>query len=124
LRVLPVPGKLRASTFSIDHIRPQSDEGETALENLALACQGCNSHKYDKTQGTDPLTGEPVSLFHPRTQSWTDHFSWNEDFTLIIGLSPTGRATVNTLHLNRRNVVNVRAALYAIGKHPPSETNE
>jgi hypothetical protein len=94
------------------------------LENLALACQGCNSHKYDKTQGTDPLTGEPVSLFHPRKQSWTDHFSWNEDFTLIIGLSPTGRATVNTLYLNRPNVVNVRMTLYAIGKHPSFEANE
>ena len=92
------------------------------MENLALACQGCNCHKYDKTQGFDPVTGELASLFHPRRQAWKDHFAWNYDFTLIVGLTPTGRATVETLRLNRENVVNVRMVLYTFGKHPPPET--
>lgn len=44
---------------------------------------------------------------------------WSDDFTLIIGLTPTGRATIETLFLNREGVVNLRQLLYAIGKHPP-----
>jgi hypothetical protein len=107
--------------FSIEHILPQSTEEEIDLENLALACQACNNHKYDKTQGFDPITGELVSLFHPRRETWKIHFAWSFDYTLIVGLTPTGRATIETLQLNRQNVVNVRAFLYEVGKHPPAE---
>ena len=32
--------------FSVEHIKPQSAGGNSTLENLALACQGCNGHKY------------------------------------------------------------------------------
>jgi len=63
-------------------------------------------------------------LFHPREQSWDEHFAWNEDFTLILGLTPTGRATIEALHLNRSGLVNLRRVLYAIGEHPPKPTNE
>jgi len=38
---------------------------------------------------------------------------------LIIGLTPTGRATVEVLKLNREGLVNLRQVLYAAGKHPP-----
>ncbi len=80
--------------FSIEHIIPASCKGETVLDNLALACQGCNNHKYTKTEGRNPINGEIVPLYHPRQQLWQDHFTWNDDFTLIVGLTPTGRATV------------------------------
>jgi hypothetical protein len=43
---------------------------------------------------------------------------------LIIGLTPTGRATIEALHLNRANVVNLRRVLYALGEHPPAEIEE
>ena len=109
--------------FSVEHIVPRSRGGKTALDNLALACQGCNNHKYTKTEGTDPVTGDIVSLYHPRRQRWRDHFTWNEHFTLIIGLTPTGRATVGTLRLNREGLVNLRRILYAMGEHPPVETD-
>jgi hypothetical protein len=33
--------------------------------------------------------------------------------------TPTGRATIETLFLNREGVVNLRQLLYPIGKHPP-----
>ena len=39
--------------FSVEHIVPRSQGGATTLENLALACQGCNNHKYNKTKGRD-----------------------------------------------------------------------
>lgn len=37
----------------------------------------------------------------------------------IIGLTPTGRATVEALRLNRPEVVNLRRLLFAHGEHPP-----
>jgi hypothetical protein len=110
--------------FSIEHIIPRSAGGETVLDNLALSCQGCNNHKYNKTEGRDPVSGDTVPLYHPRKQRWSNHFAWNEDFTLIIGLTPTGRSTVEALQLNREGVVNLRRVLYAMGEHAPVEWNE
>ncbi|MTJ53935.1 HNH endonuclease [Anabaena sp. UHCC 0253] len=107
--------------FSIEHILPRSQGGMTSLDNLALSCQGCNNHKYNKTEGIDQISGNVVSIYHPRQQQWNKHFAWNDDFTLVIGLTPTGRATVETLQLNREGVVNLRRVLYAIGEHPPAE---
>lgn len=62
--------------FSVEHIVPRCCGGKTILDNLALACQGCNNHKYTKTEGCDPVTGDIVPLYHPRRQVWSDHFGW------------------------------------------------
>jgi len=105
--------------FSIEHILPGSKRGPTDLDNLALACQGCNNHKYNKTHAPDPVTGDRVPLYHPRQQRWHDHFSWNHDYTLVVGLTPTGRATAAALQLNRPGLVNLRRILYAASEHPP-----
>lgn len=107
--------------FSIEHIEPRSREGATHPENLALACQGCNNHKYNRIEAPDPITGRAVALFHPRRQLWRDHFAWNEDASLILGLTSTGRATVESLRLNRDGLVNLRRILFAAGEHPPPE---
>ncbi len=108
--------------FSAEHIDPRSREGETALDNLALSCQGCNNHKYTKREAPDPISGQPVPLFHPRRQRWADHFRWSDDCTQIIRLTPTGRATVEALHLNRPGLVNLRRVLFRAGEHPPPES--
>jgi 5-methylcytosine-specific restriction endonuclease McrA len=105
--------------FSTEHITPRSQEGDNTLDNLAWACQGCNNHKYNKTHFSDPVTGEQVPLFHPRRQRWQDHFAWNADCTLVVGMTPTGRATVVALQLNRPGLVNLRRILAAAGEHPP-----
>ena len=107
--------------FAIEHIIPFIENGKTMLSNLAFACQGCNGHKYTHTTGRDPATRKEIPLFNPRTQKWIDHFTWNDDFTLIIGKTATGRATVDTLQLNREGCINLRRALFAFGKHPPIE---
>jgi hypothetical protein len=85
---------------------------------------GMQQSKYTKTQGYDPLTGELVPLYQPRQQRWRDHFVWNADFALIVGLTPTGRATVETLRLNREGLINLRRILYAMGEHPPAKVDE
>jgi len=106
-------------SFSIEHIIPESLGGQTTLDNLALACQSCNNHKYTKITGYDPITQAIVPLYHPRHHQWVDHFAWNEDCTLMIGLTPIGRATIETLHLNKPGMVNLRRILYSAGEHPP-----
>lgn len=98
---------------------PQAEGGTWAIENLAFSCQGCNNHKYIFITAIDPLSGAIVPLYHPRQQHWADHFTWNEDFTFVIGLTPTGRATVHKLRLNREGVCNLRRALRVISEHPP-----
>ena len=45
-----------------------------------------------------------------------------EYYLRITGLTPIGRATVETMQLNRDGLVNMRRVLYAIGEHPPQET--
>jgi hypothetical protein len=107
--------------FSIEHIQPRAANGPTAAENLALACQGCNGHKAAKTAAPDPETGGLAELFHPRRHAWPEHFAWSEDGSEVIGLTPTGRATVVLLRLNRPPLVNLRHALIAINAHPPQE---
>lgn len=105
--------------FSAEHIIPKSREGATDLDNLALSCQTCNNHKYNKLEGLDPETDAFAPLFHPRQQQWNKHFTWSEDTTHIIGLTPTGRATVRTLDMNRESLINLRRILHRDGKHPP-----
>lgn len=106
-------------SFSVEHIIPKSKGGKTTLNNLALACQGCNNYKYNKTEWHDPINNKLIALYNPRQQVWNQHFAWNENFTIVIGLTPTGRATVEALKLNLEGVVNLRQVLYSAGEHPP-----
>ncbi|HEY7492482.1 MAG TPA: HNH endonuclease [Candidatus Tectomicrobia bacterium] len=103
----------------MDHIIPRSLGGSTTADKLALSCHGCNQHKPTRTAIPDPVTAALAPLFHPREHRWEEHFAWNDDFTLILGLTPTGRATIAALQLNRPGLVNLRRVLYAISEHPP-----
>ncbi len=89
------------------------------MDNLALACQGCNSHKHIKIEAIDPVIQRLAPLYHPRRQRWHDHFGWSTDYTQIVGLTPTGRATVATLRMNRQSLINLRRVLTLIQEHPP-----
>jgi HNH endonuclease len=111
--------RFATQSFSVEHILPRALGGTDELENLALSCQGCNNHKFTRTALIDPITKLEASLFHPRVDAWSEHFIWSEDYSRIIGLTPSGRASVLGLQLNRDGVVNLRKALFALGKHPP-----
>jgi len=115
------PERYSPDPFAVEHIVPVIKGGTTTLSNLALSCQGCNSHKYDKTEGRDPVSKKVAPLYHPRRQRWSDHFTWNEDCTLVIGLTPTGRATVAEMDLNREGLINLRDLLILVKRHPPEE---
>jgi hypothetical protein len=106
----------------IDHIIPVACGGSDDEENLWLSCPFCNGHKSDKTHETDPQTRVSVPLFNPRTQKWSDHFRWADDGIRIVGLTPTGRATVIALHLSDdRDALTVRGFWVQAGWHPPPE---
>ncbi|GAB4457169.1 MAG: HNH endonuclease signature motif containing protein [Armatimonadaceae bacterium] len=105
--------------FAIEHIVPEALGGATEEANLALSCLGCNSFKGAFVTGYDPITNTETELFHPRQQMWTEHFVWSADTTQILGLTASGRATVERLRLNRPGLVNLRAALRHFGVHPP-----
>lgn len=113
------PGRYSPQTLSVDYLVPRHAGGQMNADNLALSCQGCNSHKAAKIEVTDPVTGVAVALFNPRRQRWHDHFAWDDDHLRVTGLTPTGRATVEALQLNREGLMNMRYLLYVVGEHPP-----
>ena len=113
------PAEYVPDPLVVEHIIPRSRGGSHRLSNLALSCHGCNGYKYTSVEAVDPFSGEPAPLYNPRRHMWREHFVWSEDSAHLLGLTPTGRATIARLDLNRPSVVNLRALLRMVGKHPP-----
>lgn len=105
-------------TFEIEHIIALFVGGTNELINLAFSCSGCNNRKGYKIKAIDPISGIFVPLFNPRTDKWKENFEWTDNFSIVEGITPQGRATVELLQLNRNGVVNLRKALFAYGVHP------
>jgi len=81
--------------------------GVARYSNLALACFHCNRNKSNHDEAIDPLTGLGQSIFSPRKDQWSQHFIWSITGTEIVGLTPTGRATIQLLRLNRSRIQNI-----------------
>ena len=94
--------------LQIEHIIPIKHGGSDELDNLGLACAECNLKKSSDLAGFDPKTNELTPLFHPRLQSWGEHFAWNG--FQIIGTTAVGRTTVRVLDLNSAPRLRVRLA--------------
>jgi hypothetical protein len=103
----------------VDHIVPITLGGPDTSDNLAACCWGCNSHKSAAMRALDPREGRLVALFHPRRQKWSEHFAWSPDGLRILGLTAVGRATLLKMNLSRQGLLNLRAVLNLVGKHPP-----
>ena len=112
--------ELTGAMLTIDHIIPESLGGKTMAENLCLACWDCNRIKHNRVAAVDPLTSRTIPLFHPQRQHWSEHFSWDNQGIRIVGQTPTGRATVLALRLNRRSLVQARRKWVQAGWHPPN----
>jgi hypothetical protein len=104
--------------MSVEHILARARQGSNDLENLALACQGCNAYKWACVEAFDEVSGTSVPLFHPRQQQWDEHFAWSEDFTRVVAKTSTGRVSIIRLQLNRTELVNFRRLLILAGVHP------
>ena len=110
-----LPQDCQEATFHIDHIVPEILGGQGIVENLALACVSCSLRKAARVQARDPQSGMLAQIYHPRMNSWADHFRWTAGWK-IIGKTPTGRATIAALRMNRPSIVGIRQLLAAVGR--------
>jgi hypothetical protein len=107
--------------MEVDHLIPWAEGGPTVEDNLWLICTGCNKRKSNRIAALDSETRRLAPLFDPRRNIWREHFSWSADGALMVGLTPTGRATVEALGLNRPELVRARRRWVAVGWHPPAD---
>ncbi len=107
--------------FEIEHLIPEALGGATAEENLWLACRECNGRKGIRIAAADPLTGDLAPLFNPRTQRWSKHFRWVATGDQLSGLTPSGRATIRALGINRPKRILARQFWVQAGWHPPKD---
>jgi hypothetical protein len=96
------------ATFHVDHVVAQQhvDEPEDDPKGLALACDRCNFCKATNLSSIDPVTRKIVRLFNPRQDAWDEHFVM--EGAEIVGLTPTGRATVRLLQMNAKHRLELR----------------
>lgn len=105
----------------VDHILLLAAGGSSRLQNLGLACYRCNEFKGSRTEAPDPEGGQMTPLFHPRCDVWPTHFAWQADQVTLAGLTPAGRVTIVTLHLNDPWLLEARKLWVVLGLHPPLE---
>jgi HNH endonuclease len=99
--------------FHVEHIVPRQHSGDNGLENLCWACSRCNLHKGPNLVSIDTESGQVVSLFNPRLEEWIDHFSIVD--ARIMGLTTTGRVTVQLLRMNDARRIALRHELIEQG---------
>jgi hypothetical protein len=92
--------------FHVEHIVSRQHGGTDDPGGLALACDRCNAYKGPNLTSIDPDTGIVTALFNPRGDVWSDHFAAHGGH--ILGLTPTGRATVRLLNMNALRRVELR----------------
>ncbi len=105
------------ATFHVDHVVPRAAEGETVIDNLALACVSCSLRKGARTTAIDRETGGLIEIFHPRSDSWSEHFEVGVTCE-IFGRTSAGRATVVLLRMNRPVAVAIRREENACDRWP------
>ncbi len=98
----------------IDHIRAEKHGGTTVSANLCLSCFECNRHKGSDLSGIDPITDDVIPLFHPRKDTWHEHFKILQIGT-IEGITAKGRTTVKLLQFNQEERVMQRQNLILLG---------
>jgi HNH endonuclease len=97
----------------VDHMIAEKHGGPTTAVNLALACTICNKAKGSDVASIDPVDGEVVRLYRPRTDRWLEHFVLRDGE--IVALTPIGQVTVRLLQFNRPGRIAERQLLAAAG---------
>ncbi len=104
------PAIVHQFSYHVDHIISEQHRGSTDFNNLAWCCPECNAYKGTNLSTYLPEEGLIVNLFNPRKESWSEHFSLNEDGS-IQGKSKTAIGTIYLLRLNQLSRRKERAAL-------------
>jgi hypothetical protein len=102
--------------LEVDHVIARKHGGRTATENLALCCALCNRWKGTDLASVDPEANDIVPLYNPRTHRWEEHFELVRG--AIVPLTPSARATIRLLRLNREDRIAERIAQLAAGLYP------
>jgi hypothetical protein len=103
--------------FEIDHIIPAglwpnysagrlhatiqpipARRGPDHLDNFAWSCPFCNLGKHQHV--THRVGDETVRLFDPRRDTWSEHFTFLNNYLFIVGITPVGAATQRALGFN------------------------
>ena len=103
-----LPQSCSRFALPIDHVIALKHGGADDDGNLALSCALCNGYKGSDIASRLP-DGPLVRLFHPREDSWREHFRW--DGCILVGLTDVGRVTVALLRINDVDAVALRRAL-------------
>jgi len=94
--------------FPIDRIISGQHGGIYARENTALACHHCNKKKGPNIASVAADSpGVIVRLFNPRIDKWSEHFEFLGP--VIMGRTPTGKATVRLLDMNTPEKLRLRS---------------
>ena len=102
-------------SHQIDHVLSRKHGGASLVDNLAYCCAICNRLKGSDIAALDDR-GWPTRLFHPRTDSWKDHFQ--VDGATILPSTSVGEATVRLLKMNLAERVEERRILQLLGGYP------
>ena len=94
--------------FEVEHIVPKGLGGADHESNYALSRRACNLHKNVSVEASDPDTRKTFPLFNPRRDHWAEHFQVESATAELLELTPTGRATVACLQMNRSAQVRAR----------------
>jgi hypothetical protein len=89
--------------------------GSTGVTIISTISPGVERNATFTKARTDPETGDRVDLYNPRQDSWERHFTIDVSGH-IIGLTPTGRATVRLLDMNGIPQLDLRQTLIAGGE--------
>jgi hypothetical protein len=104
--------------FEIDHIIAEKHTGPTELSNLALSCYICNNNKGSDIASLS-RSRLVTRLFHPRTDTWSDHFQLMGD--RIEPRTPIGEATERLLEFNIAERRDERRGLQLLERYPYSQ---
>ena len=90
----------------VEHIMARQHGGDDSEENFALACDRCNAYKGPNLTTISEDSGQTVDLFHPRRQTWSEHFEVSNG--KIVGKTEVGRGTLRLLQMNAARRVELR----------------
>src|SRR6185369_12619564 len=97
------------AVLHVEHVIPKVHGGTDDLDNLALACIDCNLRKGTNLAGIDPQTNQLTELFHPRRQTWDEHFELQGIY--LVGKTAIWRTTIRVLDMNSDDQIALRSSL-------------
>ena len=102
----------------IDHIISEKHGGATETDNLALSCGNCNRLKGSDIASFVPGTSNLVRFFHPRTDTWSEHFALTGNGVFLEALSDVGAATAHIFGFNEEERLAERIFSREAGRFP------